>query len=149
MPTAHFDYVFEITERTMVSEKNAAEMFDWLRAQQIAIAIDDFGTGHSALIYLEKFCFDYLKIDRGFIQSIGMETVTSPVLDVVLNLARKLNLKTVAEGVETEEQAAWLLKRGVTHMQGYLFSRPLPPDELIAWLQKRQAHLLMAQPEND
>ncbi len=149
MPTAHFDYVFEITERTMVSEKNAAEMFDWLRAQQIAIAIDDFGTGHSALIYLEKFCFDYLKIDRGFIQSIGMETVTSPVLDVVLNLARKLNLKTVAEGVETEEQAAWLLKRGVTHMQGYLFSRPLLPDELIAWLQKRQAHLLMAQPEND
>lgn len=68
---------------------------------------------------------------------------------MVLNLARKLNLKTVAEGVETEEQAAWLLKRGVTHMQGYLFSRPLLPDELIAWLQKRQAHLLMAQPEND
>ena len=60
-----------------------------------------------------------------------------------------MNLKTVAEGVETEEQAARLLKRGVTHMQGYLFSRPLPPDELIARLQKRRAHLLMAQPEND
>ena len=141
MPPDHFDYVFEITERTMVSDKNAAEVFDWLHAQQITIAIDDFGTGHSALIYLEKFCFDYLKIDRGFVQSIGMETVTSPVLDVVLNLARKLNLKTVAEGVETEEQAAWLLKRGVTHMQGYLFSRPLPPDELIRWLQTRQTRL--------
>ncbi|QHM71721.1 cyclic di-GMP phosphodiesterase [Mixta intestinalis] len=141
MPQDHFAYVFEITERTMVSEQNATEIFDWLHARQITIAIDDFGTGHSNLIYLEKFCFDYLKIDRGFVQSIGMETITSPVLDAVLNLARKLKLKTVAEGIETEEQAAWLLKRGVTHFQGYLFSRPLPPNELICYLQKRQATL--------
>lgn len=131
MPDDHFDYVFEITERTMVSEDNAEEMFAWIHAQGIEIAIDDFGTGHSALIYLEKFKFDYLKIDRGFVQSIGMETVTSPVLDAVLNLARKLNLNTVAEGVETREQAAWLEERGVTHMQGYLFSRPRPVSQLI------------------
>lgn len=141
MPQGHFNYVFEITERTMVAGQNAAAVFDWLHDMQISIAIDDFGTGHSALIYLEKFSFDYLKIDRGFVQSIGMETVTSPVLDTVLTLARKLNLNTVAEGVETEEQAAWLIKRGVTHMQGYLFSRPLPPAQLIAWLQKSQAPL--------
>lgn len=141
MPPAHFNYVFEITERTMVSGQNAAAVFNWLHAKQISIAIDDFGTGHSALIYLEKFCFDYLKIDRGFVQSIGMETVTSPVLDAVLILARKLKLNTVAEGVETAEQAAWLIKRGVTHMQGYLFSRPLPPAQLIAWLQKRPVNL--------
>ncbi|MFD1802382.1 cyclic di-GMP phosphodiesterase [Mixta tenebrionis] len=141
MPQDHFACVFEITERTMVSEQNAAEIFDWLHARQITIAIDDFGTGHSNLIYLEKFCFDYLKIDRGFVQSIGRETITSPVLDAVLNLARKLQLKTVAEGVETGEQAAWLLKRGVTHFQGYLFSRPLPPNELICYLQTRQAAL--------
>lgn len=146
MPPAHFDYVFEITERTMVAGQKAAAVFDWLHEQQITIAIDDFGTGHSALIYLEKFSFDYLKIDRGFVQSIGMETVTSPVLDAVLTLARKLNLKTVAEGVETEEQAAWLIKRGVTHMQGYLFSRPLPPEQLIQYLQKQQADRADAQP---
>lgn len=139
MPPEHFNYAFEITERTMVSGQSAAAVFDWLHDRHIAIAIDDFGTGHSALIYLEKFCFDYLKIDRGFVQSIGMETVTSPVLDAVLNLARKLNLNTVAEGVETEEQAAWLIKRGVTYMQGYLFSRPLPPTQLISFLQQQQA----------
>ncbi|PIJ49450.1 phage resistance protein [Erwinia sp. OLTSP20] len=130
MPARHFDYVFEITERTMVSEDNAEEIFDWIHRQGIEIAIDDFGTGHSALIYLEKFKFDYLKIDRGFVQSIGMETVTSPVLDAMLNLARKLNMNTVAEGVETSDQAAWLLERGVTYMQGYLFSKPCTIGQL-------------------
>lgn len=141
MPANHFSYVFEITERTMVSERNACEIFDWIHQQGIKIAIDDFGTGHSALIYLEKFKFDYLKIDRGFVQSIGMETVTSPVLDAVLNLAKKLNLSTVAEGVETDEQASWLVKRGVTHMQGYLFARPMAVSQLIAYFQTRQTVL--------
>lgn len=131
MPAGHFSYIFEITERTMVREKNAGEIFAWLRKNEIKIAIDDFGTGHSALIYLEKYPFDYLKIDRGFVQSIGTETVTSPVLDTVLQLAKKLNLKTVAEGVETGDQASWLIGRGVTHLQGYLFSRPLKPEKLI------------------
>ncbi|KSB63123.1 hypothetical protein LFZ20_08880, partial [Salmonella enterica subsp. enterica serovar Johannesburg str. SA20025782] len=59
---------------------------------------DDFGTGHSALIYLERFTLDYLKIDRGFIQAIGTETVTSPVLDTVLTLSRRLNMLTVGRG---------------------------------------------------
>ncbi|ADU69960.1 cyclic di-GMP phosphodiesterase [Pantoea sp. At-9b] len=138
MPPNHFNYVFEITERTMVKEKNAGEIFAWLHENDIKIAIDDFGTGHSALIYLEKYPFDYLKIDRGFVQSIGTETVTSPVLDAVLLLAKKLNLKTVAEGVETGDQAAWLVNRGVTHLQGYLFSRPLKPENLVNYYQQQQ-----------
>lgn len=138
MPCDHFSYVFEITERTMVAESNAEAIFDWIHDRGIKIAIDDFGTGHSALIYLEKFKFDYLKIDRGFVQSIGRETVTSPVLDTVLNLARKLNLNTVAEGVETAAQANWLIDRGVTHLQGYFFSRPQSPDDLSAWLALQQ-----------
>ena len=139
MPGDHFDYVFEITERTMVGEKNAGEIFNWLHDHNFKIAIDDFGTGHSALIYLEKYPFDYLKIDRGFVQSIGTETVTSPVLDAVLLLAKKLNLKTVAEGVETGDQAAWLVNRGVTHLQGYLFSRPLRPEHLVSYYQRQRA----------
>ncbi|ORM72898.1 phage resistance protein [Pantoea wallisii] len=137
MPADHFNYVFEITERTMVGEKGAGEVFAWLHDNDFKIAIDDFGTGHSALIYLEKYPFDYLKIDRGFVQSIGTETVTSPVLDAVLLLAKKLNLKTVAEGVETGDQAAWLVNRGVTHLQGYLFSRPLRPENLIHYYQSQ------------
>ncbi|WP_336778111.1 cyclic di-GMP phosphodiesterase [Pantoea sp. USHLN256] len=139
MPADHFNYVFEITERTMVGEKSAGEIFAWLHENNFKIAIDDFGTGHSALIYLEKYPFDYLKIDRGFVQSIGTETVTSPVLDAVLLLAKKLNLKTVAEGVETGDQAAWLVNRGVTHLQGYLFSRPLRPESLVSYYQRQRA----------
>ncbi|WP_158783613.1 cyclic di-GMP phosphodiesterase [Pantoea sp. BAV 3049] len=135
MPQDHFSYVFEITERSMVAEHNAIEMFDWIRSQGISIAIDDFGTGHSALIYLEKFNFDYLKIDRGFVQSIGHETLTSPVLDAVLTLAKKLELHTVAEGVETSEQARWLLRRGVSHLQGYLYSPPCTVSQLIEYFQ--------------
>lgn len=139
MPADHFNYVFEITERAMVRGENVRELFDWLHQQQIHIAIDDFGTGHSALIYLERYDFDYLKIDRGFVQSIGSDTQTSPVLDTVLQLAKKLNLKSVAEGVETAEQAAWLISRGVTHLQGYIFSRPLRPETLIDYFRRHKA----------
>jgi len=139
MPADHFIYVFEITERAMVRDENVGELFDWLHQQQIHIAIDDFGTGHSALIYLERYDFDYLKIDRGFVQSIGTDSLTSPVLDTVLQLAKKLNLKSVAEGVETGEQAAWLINRGVTHLQGYIFSRPLRPETLIDYFRRHNA----------
>lgn len=142
MPTGHFEYVFEITESAMVNDNNADKIFDWIRQQNIRIAIDDFGTGHSALIYLEKFQFDYLKIDRGFVQSIGMETVNTPVLDAVLALAKKLNLKTVAEGVETAEQALWLINRGVTHLQGYLFSPPCTVPQLIGYYRQQHAPAL-------
>lgn len=139
MPADHFTYVFEITERAMVRDENVGVLFDWLHQQQIHIAIDDFGTGHSALIYLERYDFDYLKIDRGFVQSIGTDSLTSPVLDTVLQLAKKLNLKSVAEGVETGEQAAWLINRGVTHLQGYIFSRPLRPETLIDYFRRYNA----------
>lgn len=86
MPADHFKLVLEITERAMIDKNRSLENFDWLHEQGFEIAIDDFGTGHSALIYLERFSFDYLKIDRGFVQAIGTETVTSPVLDAVITL---------------------------------------------------------------
>lgn len=135
MPQNHFSYVFEITERTMVETRDAQAVFDWLRGRDIRIALDDFGTGHSALIYLEKFRFDYLKIDRGFVKNIARESFSSPVLDAVLALAKKLNLHTVAEGVETGEQAQWLRRRGVCHLQGFLFSRPRTVTQLIDYFQ--------------
>lgn len=132
MPANHFNVVLEITERAMIDKNRSLAIFDWLHAQGFEIAIDDFGTGHSALIYLERYKFDYLKIDRGFVQAIGTETVTSPVLDAVLTLSRRLLLMTVAEGVETPEQAEWLRKHGVNFLQGYWLSRPLPLEALIA-----------------
>ena len=139
MPQEHFRYVFEITERTMVETRDAQTVFDWLRSKNIRIALDDFGTGHSALIYLEKFRFDYLKIDRGFVKNIARESFSSPVLDAVLALAKKLNLHTVAEGVETGEQASWLRHRGVCHLQGFLFSRPRTVTQLIDYF-KHEKH---------
>ncbi len=132
LPPDYFQLVFEITERDMIREKEAIGLFEWLHQQGYEIAVDDFGTGHSALIYLERFTLDYLKIDRGFINAIGTETITSPVLDAVISLAKRLNMATVAEGVETQEQAKWLSVRGVNFLQGYYFSRPVRAGELPA-----------------
>lgn len=131
LPENYFQVVLELTERDMLNEKQAVKLFEWLHGEGIEIAIDDFGTGHSALIYLERFTLDYLKIDRGFVNAIGMETVTSPVLDTVLTLTHRLNLVTVAEGVETQEQATWLRNHGVDFLQGYWISQPLTLTQLV------------------
>ncbi|HEX4500341.1 MAG TPA: cyclic di-GMP phosphodiesterase [Scandinavium sp.] len=139
LPPNYFQLVLEITERDMLNQRQAVALFEWLHHEGYEIAIDDFGTGHSALIYLERYSFDYLKIDRGFVNAIGTETVTSPVLDAVLTLARKMDLVTVAEGVETQEQANWLRQHGVNFLQGYWISRPMTLEKLV------EAH---AKPEN-
>ena len=136
LPPDYFQIVLEITERDMLNHREASSLFEWLHNEGFEIAIDDFGTGHSALIYLEHFTMDYLKIDRGFVNAIGTETVTSPVLDAVLTLARKLNMLTVAEGVETPEQAAWLREHGVHFLQGYWISRPMPLEQFRTWQNK-------------
>lgn len=133
LPAHHFSIVLEITERDMLRFNEVTARFEQLREEGYETAIDDFGTGHSALIYLERFTMDYLKIDRGFVNAIGTETVTSPVLDAVLTLAKKLNMLTVAEGVETPEQARWLREHGVHYMQGYYFSRPMTLQQFTEW----------------
>jgi len=133
LPPDHFQIVLEITERDMLNQREATKLFEWLHLEGFEIAVDDFGTGHSALIYLERFTMDYLKIDRGFVNAIGLETVTSPVLDTVLTLARRLNMVTIAEGVETPEQAKWLRDHGVNMLQGYWISRPMRLEQLLVW----------------
>lgn len=134
-----FAPVFEITERGMVEEELAIEQFAWLRSQGIQIAVDDFGTGHSALIYLERFTLDYIKIDRGFVSTIGINTVAAPVLDAVLMLAQNLNIETVAEGVETEQQLQYLAQHGVNFLQGYLLSKPLSVGDLVKFCNKKNS----------
>ncbi|MGG7668336.1 cyclic di-GMP phosphodiesterase [Yersinia sp. J1] len=131
LPLDTFDPIFEITERGMVEEEQAISQFAWLREHGVKIAVDDFGTGHSALIYLERFTLDYIKIDRAFINNIGFETLTAPVLDSVLILAKNLKIETVAEGIETEQQAQYLIAHGVHFLQGYLLSRPLTLEKLL------------------
>ncbi|URR14577.1 cyclic di-GMP phosphodiesterase [Citrobacter portucalensis] len=134
LPANYFQIVLEITERDMLNQHEATKLFEWLHSAGFEIAIDDFDTGHSALIYLERFTVDYLKIDRGFINAIGTETLTSPVLDAVLTLSKRLNMLTVAEGVETPEQARWLRDRGVHFFQGYWISRPLKLADFVRWM---------------
>ena len=133
LPPDHFQMVFEITERGMLKEAEATEIFTWMHEQGFDIAVDDFGTGNSALIYLERFNLDFLKIDKEFINSIDANTATAPVLDTILALARRLDLETVAEGVETSEQLKWLTNRGVNYLQGYYFSPPLAIEPFIEW----------------
>lgn len=148
LPRPHFQIVFEITERDMLQEKEAMDIFSWLHWQGFDIAVDDFGTGHSALIYLERFTLDYLKIDRGFVNTIGVDTLTAPVLDAVMTLAHRLNMKTVAEGVETLEQARWLIGRGVNYLQGYYFARPMTCEAFAAWYRKHPDFLTALKDSN-
>ena len=97
----------------------------------IGIAIDDFGTGYSALSYLKKFPIDKLKIDRSFIQEIAHQPVDAAIAATIINLAHSLNMRVVAEGVETQEQHYLLSNWGCDGVQGYHFSRPLPAEEIL------------------
>lgn len=127
--------VAEITERHIVSQdENTQAMFKSLRRAGIELAIDDFGTGQSSLGYLQHLDVDCIKIDKCFVSTIGNYSVNAPVLDAIINLAQRLKLKLVAEGVETHAQAVYLRDRGVDYLQGYLFAKPMPWGEFELWL---------------
>lgn len=128
----HVHVVLELTERELLpSEADTRKIFDALHRIGIKIALDDFGTGHSSLSYLHDLEIDALKIDRSFVAKIGAHTASEPVLDSILELATKLRLTTVAEGVETCSQAQYLRERGVPILQGFLFGRPMPAKAFI------------------
>lgn len=119
--------VLELTERELlVTNPQTLSLFRQLDEMGVRLAIDDFGTGHSSLHYLQQFHVDYLKIDRSFIGRIGTESLSEHIVDNVIDLGRRLRLSLVAEGVETEQQAAYLRGKGVQYLQGYLFARPMP-----------------------
>ena len=121
----------EITESLLLDEEGRArEILEALRAMGVSIAIDDFGTGYSALSYLTRFPIDTLKIDRSFIHSVTTDHYRAELVRAILSIARCLKQQVVAEGVETLEQAAFLEANGCQVAQGYLFSMPLPMDQL-------------------
>ena len=99
------------------------------------LSIDDFGTGYSSLSYLVRFPLDVLKIDRSFIQHICSLDDKQAIVDAIIQMAHRLQMKVVAEGVETGPQAALLKSMGCDFIQGYYYSKPLPMDELIDFIQ--------------
>ncbi len=106
------------------------------RAAGCRIAIDDFGTGYSALSYLRSFPIDVVKIDRTFVRSIPAEKQECLLLDGIINLVNNLGMTLIIEGVETDDQLEYLKQRQCSYIQGYLFSKPLPFDELLSYLQR-------------
>jgi diguanylate cyclase (GGDEF)-like protein len=135
--------VVEVTETMVMADpERAAGVMRALRALGLKVSIDDFGTGHSSLAYLTTLPNDELKIDRSFIRAMATDADAVTVVRAVVDLARSLRLDVVAEGVETDADAAVLRGMGCAVAQGYLFSRPLPADGADAWLAE-QAHVLV------
>ncbi|MCW2318921.1 diguanylate cyclase (GGDEF)-like protein [Rhodoblastus acidophilus] len=121
----------EVTEAILIRDAEATcVVFDDLRRLGVRLCLDDFGSGYSSLSYLNKFPFDKIKIDRAFVSDMH-NPKSLAVITAITQLAERLNLSLVVEGVESEEQLAILTNRGIHHIQGYLFSRPRPFAELL------------------
>ena len=123
----------ELTETTLLGNVESAELaMGRLRALGVQLALDDFGTGYSSLLYLRRFPFDKLKIDRSFVQSIEKAADAAAIVHAVVSLGRGLGMKVTAEGVETAEQHLFLRAAGVHYRQGFRFGRPTGPAEIAA-----------------
>ncbi|MCU1426602.1 MAG: hypothetical protein JWL83_602 [Actinomycetia bacterium] len=125
--------ILEITESALVTDlATAAEHLDSVRHLGVRVAIDDFGTGFTSLAHLRKLPIDEIKIDRSFVSN-SDDASDRRMIRIIIDLADNLGVPTVAEGVETEEQLRALVGLGCNVLQGYLFSRPLPPDVFATW----------------
>jgi diguanylate cyclase (GGDEF)-like protein len=121
----------EITESTLLDATGSTlDTLHQLKELGIRIALDDFGTGYSSLSYLSIFPFDKIKIDRAFIGDLGNARIDTAIVELVVDLGRKLGIKTTAEGVETERQLCRLQELGCTQVQGFLFAPPKPASDL-------------------
>lgn len=127
----------EITESAYFDEPDRAEQeIRRLRALGIKLALDDFGTGYASLALLKRLPFDKLKIDKSFVDDVG-STSGAAIVHAIVALARALGLKITAEGVSTREQQRFLRAAGCHYLQGFLFSKAVPPDEIERMLGKR------------
>lgn len=128
--------ILEVTESVALQDvENAVDRLEEIKQLDFRIALDDFGTGYSSLSQLHEIKVDELKIDISFVRRLHEPSGLS-MTQAIINLARALNMKTVAEGVETEEAANKLRELGVDYLQGYYFAKPMPADEFGLWLAK-------------
>jgi diguanylate cyclase (GGDEF)-like protein len=123
--------VLEVTEGVLIDNPEAAKSrLDDLRALGLKLALDDFGSGYSSLTYLQRLPFDKLKVDRGFVAALDQSANAGVIIQAIIALGRALNLSILVEGIETEEQRALVRLAGCDEMQGYLFARPAPREEI-------------------
>jgi len=126
---------FEVTEsQIMKNPENAISKLLEIGKMDINIAIDDFGTGYSSLSHLKQLPIDKLKIDRSFISDIPDDEYDMSITIAIITLAKNLNINVLAEGVETQEQKDFLIENGCFDIQGYLYSKPIPTDEMQKYL---------------
>ena len=131
----------ELTESLLVEDMDVTiSTMAALRKLGVCFSLDDFGTGYSSLSYLKRMPLDQLKIDQSFVRDLLSDPNDAAIVDTIIALSRCLGLDVIAEGVETEEQHAMLLKAGCNSFQGYLFSKPMPAGSL---------ERLLLQPQND
>jgi EAL domain-containing protein (putative c-di-GMP-specific phosphodiesterase class I) len=120
----------EITESALVEESVVpVENFEALRAMGVRLVIDDLGTGYSSLAYLRRFPLDAIKIDRSFVEGLGVERDSGAIVDALIAMAGALSLGVIAEGVETARQMEELRRLGCRRAQGFYFAPPLPAEE--------------------
>jgi len=125
----------EITESALVEESAAAAgTLEALSDLGVGLVLDDFGTGYSSLAYLNRFPFDALKIDRSFVDALGVEQERTAIVEAIIGMARALSLEVIAEGVENEAQLSELVRLGCDQAQGHYFSRALPAAKVTALL---------------
>ncbi|PKO52596.1 MAG: hypothetical protein CVU28_10165, partial [Betaproteobacteria bacterium HGW-Betaproteobacteria-21] len=119
----------ELTEAVAMNDPQLAiTVMDKLFERGVHMSIDDFGTGYSSLSYLKRFKVNKLKIDQSFVRDITVDADDKAIVIAIINLARSLGMRTIAEGVETAGQLDFLRRQGCDEVQGYHFSRPLPPE---------------------
>ena len=131
---------FEITETSYAAiRENRSGILESLRIKNAKILLDDFGSGFSSFGMLQDYDFDILKIDMSFIRKIGENPKTKSIVHSIIGMAHEIGIKTVAEGVETEEQVSFLRQSGCDYIQGYYYSKPLPEEEFVEFLEKADA----------
>lgn len=127
----------ELTEAVAMDDpQSAVEVMDKLYARGIRMSIDDFGTGYSSLSYLKRFKVYKLKIDQSFVRDITVDAEDKAIVTAIINLANSLGMQTIAEGVETAGQLAYLRSQGCDEVQGYHFSKPLSPEHFLAYVKR-------------
>lgn len=130
----------ELTESCLIeNEEQALALMKQFQTLGAAVHLDDFGTGYSSLSQLARVPIDAIKLDQSFIRGVNQQVVSQSLVRAIVAVAKALNLQVIAEGIETEQEAEFVMANGVDTRQGFLYAKPMPADELEHWLTRHHA----------